>query len=265
MNKKLIVLDYDGVLIDTKDEKLFSGFNTYFELNPSSKLFNNKKLSFENFDEYKDCFQETISHFYKMVDYIGIAGENACAFELIENGVVINNYKEYLKFINKINQDKYNLYNKKMLQLRNHYSKNYEEKYTNLSKPFKSVLKVIKNINQQMVVIICSLKPLENIIFLNKQFGIEKLFEKVLSVNNYGDKIVQIKKYAEVKSILQEDVFFFDDNLKNFKGANSSQINCYLADWGYHTEENINFDESEKISKISINDFNQILNDIIFI
>ena len=64
-----------------------------------------------------------------MLDFVGIAGENACIFELIEKGVEINKYDEFVKFIDSINSNKYKLYHKTILQLRENYSNKFKLEY----------------------------------------------------------------------------------------------------------------------------------------
>ena len=93
VRNKLLVLDYDGVLVDTRNEKLFSGFNAYLDLNPDSRLFDNNMLTFENFAQKKEKFKTEVNSFFSMLDFVGIAGENACVFEIIENGFEITDYR----------------------------------------------------------------------------------------------------------------------------------------------------------------------------
>ena len=255
-NPKIIMaLDYDGVIMDTKDEKLFSGFNTYIKVNPNTKLFNNQALTFKNFKIKKTRFHNEVAFFFKMLDFIGPAGENACVFELIDESRLINNYNDYQRFIKDIDINRYKNYHSEILLLRKYYYENFKNAYMKLSKPFSDVINPIKNLNDNVIPIICTLKPIENVVSLNEHFGITNLFKKILNVDKHGKKIKALENFGETLLIDSNNIFFVDDHISNFNDSEDSNIKCYLAKWGYSCKSNIFEKKFDNVKDLYMKDF----------
>ena len=264
LNDNLVLgLDFDGVLFDTRYEKLFSGFNTYLALNPKSQLFGGKELTFNNYNERINKYQSTVNDFNNMLDFIGIAGENACVFELIEEKIRLCQYSDFRIFINEINRDKYNDYHQMILNLRDNYSHHTKDQYIKLVQPFEDVINTIRNIGSKMEVVICTMKPRENVVFINNVFNLAEIFSDIITVSGSQKKLNVLENYADNMNIKHKDVYFIDDHPYHLKRMSSSKIHCYLAEWGYHVEENEFNIEIDPRYKISIGKFKILINSLI--
>ena len=60
---KVLALDFDGVIADSQYECLFVGFNAYLRLNKNTKLFGGKKFTFNNFNNIKKKYKNTIKKY----------------------------------------------------------------------------------------------------------------------------------------------------------------------------------------------------------
>ena len=52
------------------------------------------------------------------------------------------------------------------------------------------------------MVVICTMKPMENVIFLNKRFEIRALFNEIITIDRFEKKIEVLEMFAEKKSII---------------------------------------------------------------
>ena len=103
------------------------------------------------------------------------------------------------------------------------------------------------------------MKPKENVVFFNKELGINNLFEEIITVDVHGKKIKLIENFAQNNFIPEKNVYFVDDHPSHLEGMNKTKINCYLADWGYNLYKNTFDFNIDSKDTISINDFNDLI------
>jgi hypothetical protein len=250
MTKQTIFIDYDGVILDSLNEKLFTGFNAYFVLNKNTKLFNSEKLTFDNYHAEINENINLVSSFRSLVPFIGLAGENACAFKIIENSQYLPSNKEEFRIaINKFCKELYYEYDYLVKSLREKYSKYSSRKFLKLCPSHKKIVNTIKKYSNQINWEIITNKPIENVLFFNKQFKIDKIIKDIhycdANINKKSDIILNLIKE---KTLNRGEIAFIDDLFLNLKDLHKKGYKCILADWGFEINE-----VKDRASKIGIN------------
>ena len=242
MAKHTFFIDYDGVILNSFNEKLFTGFNAYYILNNNTKLFNSEKLTFNNFHVQINDNIALVRLFRCLVPFIGLAGENACAFKIIESSKKLPRSKVHFKnAINHFCKDQYYEYDNLVKSLREDYSKNSSKNFLNLCPSHKKIVEIIKEHSDKINWEIISNKPIENILYFNKQFKIDKSISGVHYCNpNIDKKSEMILKIAKEKKLNNQQIFFIDDLYINLKDLHYKGPKCMLASWGFESDEEKN-------------------------
>ena len=250
MKKKTVFIDYDGVIIDSINEKLFTGFNAYFDLNKNTKLFNSKRLNFDNYSLIVKENVHLVNIFKSLVPFIGLAGENACAFKIIEYSESLPSSKqEFQHAVNMLCVKSYNRYDYLVKSLRNNYSKHNLKDFLSLCPPHKIIIKIINKYRNRINWKIITNKKIKNVLFLNKQFKIEKSIHKIHYCNpNTNKKSKIIQSLMKSKLLKKKQIIFIDDLYSNLMPLYKKGYNCFLANWGFELDE-----VKLEVSKLGLN------------
>ena len=259
----LLAMDFDGVLFDTGYEKLFTGFNSYLALNPNSRLLDGESLTFDTVEGKLSGHENIQVQFNNLLDFIGIAGENAAVFELVERGISVTSYDEYMHHIKRIERSRYEAYHEMVLNKRQLYSENYSGEYMGLIKPFEGVIDAIKHTSSRIRSIICTMKPRENVEMILKVHGFHDLFDDIICVTGGQSKIYALEDYADRNGLSPTSIYFFDDHPHHLRDRQSTRVQCYLAKWGYHVPGNDFGDQIPDNQTMSISEFINFTNSLI--
>jgi len=259
-DKYILAMDFDGVLFDSSDEKLYTGYNSYLAINSNTCLFEGESLTHHNFKQKIAAHKEIVIQFRRFLDFIGIAGENAVVFELIENKIDIFSYDKFVALVDAIDRDRYDAYHRMVLTKRQEYSTHNNSQYMGLIKPYHDITEAIRKETNQLRKIICTMKPRENVEVILEEHGLQFTFDDIISIKSGQEKISVLEKYANHAHLEHSKIYFLDDNIHHLKDRNKTDINCFLASWGYHVPENNFGDHFPEAQTLSISDFKQLVN-----
>lgn len=226
--KKIVVLDYDGVILDSLNEKFFIGYNAYANITE----LNIGTINFHQF-ETKFLKNDSYNAFRDMISFIGIAGENACAIALIKAGIYPKTKEQFLKEISKLNKEFYHQCHEEVLRLRAYYGIHNSREYNELCPPFQAIVKLIKKYSKKIHFEICTTKPLENVIYFNKQFELQDCFKDIYVVDDGETKVDRLHEIHHLYSIDKKNILFVDDVLINLELPFNEGFTCYHATWGF--------------------------------
>ncbi len=214
--RKILFLDFDGVLFDTVEEAYQVAINT--------KMYKNQKLpldSLNKFRKYRYLVGPAWNYYYVMK---AIFNET----ELIDNTVFIetNDAKEFEKdFFESRKNLKVSNY-KFWLKLNKQYP--FLEKLQKTARSLDTLIYVITTKDKQTVQDLVNEFKID---FINSDFILGKD-----SFNQYGSKkniILQVLKEGDYKAIFVDDLY---EHLKLCEGIENLQL--IQADWGYIGEVN---------------------------
>lgn len=235
MDKKILFLDFDGVLFDTLREVYL--VNRYYFLN-------------------KDFFEEIDIKNYNLFSKYKYLVYNIWMFYYF-NPLIFNNSedieKKYLMQIQNRDIQKEEEFCKEFLNIRKELVQKYPAFWQNLEKPYEFFFEIKKLYEQKNInVVIISKKNKQSIIdrfnSYNLQFNPNNIIAREI-LANYSSKGEFIEEYM-FKNNLNEAIFV-DDNSNNLASTlNNSKIRNILALWGNCEPNSIGLNQKEAIKTI---------------
>lgn len=232
---KVLVLDFDGVIADSKMECLFVGFNSYLNFNKNTKLFDGKGLTFDNFEYMVRKYKKIASQYKKLRPYVIDAFCYYVVSHIIENSIKINNWMEYNKTRKKLMKAFYDEYVKSFYNERKKLIKEDFEKWLDLEKPYKSIVSILKRFTNDFLIAIATNNKAFTVKPFLKKYGIR--VKIITDASLSSDKEVHIQHIKDKLNANYKDMYFVDDQINNFLKLLPLGVHCYLAKWGYNTKE----------------------------
>ncbi len=255
---KLLVLDYDGVILNSLNEKFFTGFNTYITLNPNTSLLDQAPITFDNLNQTIVNHQAIFKQFADLISFIGLAGENALAFQLIENQTLPHNLNEFVKLINKETVSNYYEHNELLVNLREDYGKTNQKAYLNLCPGYPDIVDIIQKLEGKILIEVLTTKTYETTVFFNDCLGITSAIKKVNVAGNQNHKVDTLIKMHCKYNIEKSEIIFVDDFLRHLVFPKKEGFTCYYANWGFGAEWEGREAKQAGISTINQYDFIKI-------
>ena len=142
---KVLVLDVDGVIVDSQMECLFIGFNSYVKLHKNTKLFSGQKFTFYNFNRLTKKYSWIVNKYKKLRPYVTDAFCYYVILHIIDNNLKVDNQNQYNKIRKKL-MGKYDKYVKYFYNERYLLQKKNFRKWLSLDIPFKKIINWIKSL-----------------------------------------------------------------------------------------------------------------------
>ena len=249
---KVLTLDFDGVIADSQMECLFVGFNSYLKFHRDTKLFDGQEITFDNFDELKEKYKETIEKYKKLRPYVIDAFSFYTILHIIENNIAINDQNQFNDLTNKLMKGLYGNYVNNFYDVRLSLQDKNFEKWLELEAPFEKIIKGIKELEKKYIITIATNNRARTVKgFLNKyQINAKVIADSTLSTN----KIEHLEYLKNKLNVNFEDIHFVDDQVKHFPKLLELGIKCYLATWGYNNEQQQ--EEAKKLGVVMLNEDN---------
>lgn len=237
MEKKILFLDYDGVLFDTLKEVYIVNRYLYFGTDFSKEI---DEKNYELYSKYK-----FLVYNIWMFNYY-----NPLLFENIKEEEIVPKFQ---KAISNRNLEEERKYCEKFLRIRSDLIKDNYEFWKNLETPFNFFFEIKKLYEEKNIdVIIASKKNKSAIVerFQANNFNLDEKFIFAREIlDNFQTKGEFIKDYMDKNSFTK--AIFVDDNPNNTKTCNGiNNVETILASWGNGGDEFKGLNQEEAILKI---------------
>lgn len=248
---KVLTLDFDGVIADSQYECLFVGFNSYLKLNKHTKLFDGKKLTFNNFNNIRKKYKNTIKKYKNLRPYVIGAFSWYAILYIIENNIKIKHQnqfnkvreksiKNFGKYVNYFYSERYSLQKKSY------------KKWLKLEASFKKIIDGIKRLEKRYIITIATNNNRKSIYGLLKKY---KIRPKVIADSNISlNKKKQLECIKNKLKVNFNEIHFVDDQVIHFPKLLKLGINCYLATWGYNNKRQRQ--EAKKLGVVMLTESN---------
>ncbi len=243
---KTLVLDFDGVIADSRMECLFVGFNSYLTLNKGTTLFNGQKLTFDNFNGLAEKHKETVEKYKELRPYVIDAFCWYAILYAIEHNIKIKNKPQYDSLRAELIKGNYDVYTRHFYAIRGSLQEENFSKWLKLEAPFNAIIGAIKQLEHKFAVAIATNNRKGSILPFLDNYGIKP---KIISDSKIStDKTKQLQHIRGELGINFNDMHFVDDNVAHFPLLLKLKVNCYLAAWGYNTREQL--EEAKKLGAV---------------
>ena len=246
MPNKLLLLDFDGVIVNSIDECLLISYNAFQQFEntgvPLTDDLSNIALSYQRYFNSNRSFVRPAAEYYLLHQAYK---EN---IEIIDN----KSYKELLI----LHKDKLLFYQKVFFNERNRLRLVNKKKWLRLHSVYNNLAEYWNILSRIYDIFIVSNKDKVSIILLMNHFDLPIKDNQIFGVEFGTDKSIIIENIIRSTSTKLENVYFIDDNLDNLKSVKDLNIKLYHAMWGYgDTQEN----DDSNIEKIYPEDILQRL------
>ena len=246
MDCRIIIFDFDGVVIDSIDECLLvsyyanNGADICSDITLHSIPENERKL----FKRYRYLVGPAFEYLYLWKAIKSFRGE-------------VEDYYLYLK--NNVSLDTAG-FQERFFNIRRNIQENQREKWIKLNPVYPGIVGIIEKLSSKTRLFISSTKDEGSIVFLCRCYGIPIPENNIFGNESGIDKMEHIKTIAKTTKYEPGKMVFIDDNYEHLKHVQKTGIRCYLAGWGYNTSELK--EEAREMGIIAINSPESICNEL---
>ena len=237
---KILALDYDGVIVDSALECLFTSYNAYFKIykHKDKDFFGGKLFTFENWKDIKKDYPKEIVNFIKKRPYIRGANDYGLIIKLMEEKKIINNQKDFDKYRKSVDFD-FEAFHREFYKERDRLQELDFKAWINLEPSYPKIVEGIKKLLESGTkIIITTSNRLKSIApsFTRSYLGFEIKKEDILDMRFGEDKSEQMKHIVKSHNIQFEEIYFVDDQVSHLIQTRPLGVKVFLAGWSYATD-----------------------------
>jgi len=238
---KILTLDYDGVLVNSRKETFVGAYNVYQRLHGFKNL-SSRLLSFRNFKRIDIELKSAMGEFTRMRPYCNHTCNFSSVMGAIDNNVRIPDKKNFDKYRSMHTEDK--KFRNKFHDERGRLMEENFKAFQKLSPPHRSVIDDVKRLRKDLdELFILTGNKKEIVKKMLGTYGLEipldNIFDSYFMDNKLKkSKIVMIEHVLSITKAKPKDIIFVDDQLEYLKSVISTKAKVFLADWGFDNDEN---------------------------
>ena len=221
--KKLLLLDFDGVIVNSIDECLLTSYNAF-------QKFENNGVSLAL--DLSDITPPQQKYFNLYRKFVRPAGEYYLLHRAYKDKIEIIDSKSYHELLI-FYKDKLPYYQKEFFNERKRLRLVNREKWLRLHSVYNNLAECWNILINIFNIYIVSNKDKASIILLMNHFNLLVNENQIFGAENGNDKSIIITNIINENSAEPDNVYFIDDNLDNLINVKKIGIKLYLAMWGY--------------------------------
>jgi phosphoglycolate phosphatase-like HAD superfamily hydrolase len=214
--KTLLVLDFDGVICDSRDECCLSSWIAYHEL-------------------YRKAFPASVpislgAGFARLRPFIRTGADFLLIQEMLETGIGIGNQAEFDAVAKRAGPERLKLYRELFYQARNDILLKDRSFWLSLNKIYPHVLEALGSLPPEAPVRILSTKKPQFIIEIVNHAGL-RVSENRIHESGPEGKLPRVESLRKETGC--EKAVFIEDQIDNIRGNSNPRVEVFLASWGY--------------------------------
>ncbi len=219
MRKKILALDFDGVIANNVREYVILSLATYRKA--GGKIKNTKKA---------------VKILRANRPYVKNAGDSFLILTLSEEGKRVNLKeikKNSVRFKNEMKE-----FREEFFRLRKKLMKN-KKKWLSLYKIFRQIKKPLIKISKSHGIFVATTRDRNSAYCIIRRFGIPIKKGNVISREISEDKAEQMRHICKKVGCRPSDILFLDDSIENLKAVRKIGTKTAMASWGFVLPEQI--------------------------
>ncbi len=251
---KILALDFDGVIVESNLEILFTSLNTYLRFNPSSRILHGEKLTFNNCQKIFRKEKRLVDKFNKYRSFIRNAYDSYPLWHAIENKIELKDQNDLDKIKNKTSKRVLSKFFRAFYKNRHYYLKKNFKSWLKLTLPYKKMINSIKRMDNAKILILSTRDDI-SIVYTLKEFDIDIKKEDIIG-NDFGiNKKENMARVIKEYKTKPEDIVFVDDLLVQLLPIKKLGVNCFLATWRRRSIADIRKAKKEGIKTLTQDNF----------
>ncbi|MBW2975946.1 hypothetical protein KY347_00710 [Candidatus Woesearchaeota archaeon] len=244
MDRKVLVLDFDGVICDSLNECMLSSYNAYLKIKGLNRIKDLNEID----SEKKKEFSGLRPFLREGKDYV-------LFFWIIENKIAVRTQKDFDRVRAQQEHD-LPLYEQEFYKEREFLLSCNKEKWLSLNPLYTKDF--FREINNFVNVFILTTKRKEYVIEILDYHRISFPEENVI-YTEAQDKIKNLLDLVKKKDLLPDKCAFVEDQVEFLTEAKNFNINVFLAGWSYASEEQKEKARKNSIKVINKKDFERVM------
>ncbi len=237
---KILALDFDGVIVDSALECLFTSYNAYFRVykHEEKGFFGGEPFTFENWKDIQKNYPEEIANYIKKRPYIRGANDYGLIVKLMEEKKIIENQKEFDKYRKSADFD-FEAFHQEFYKERDRLQELDFKAWFNMEPAYPEIVEGIKQLLERGTkIIITTSNRLKSIAssFVPEYLGFEIKQEDILDKRYGEDKSEQMKQIVKLYNVKFEEIYFVDDQVNHLIQTRPLGVKVILAGWSYATD-----------------------------
>ena len=220
--EKVLAIDFDGVICDSRDECLITAYISYQSLLGKKK----ELVNLEDFD------RDFVSRFRKLRYLVRHANDFWLLIHLLLAGTERIELSEFNTLKEK-HRDVLTKYKPVFYETRNYFRSLDIERWTNLHRPYSEFQTGWIAIREGFKVYVVTSKDLASVQHFSKLWNLEIATEKIWSNEKQSSKAQAVHNIMEESNVSSNQLFFIDDHPDNLIDVMKTGATCFWATWGY--------------------------------
>jgi phosphoglycolate phosphatase-like HAD superfamily hydrolase len=221
MDRNLILWDFDGVIVNSMQECLFSSYNAFLSLEKST----GSPIGLT------DIPTNVREHFFRYRKYVRPAGEYYLMHQSLTENEDISTPEAYQRYV-KVKKDQIKSFQPLFFQERNSFRKDNVQSWLDLHQVYPHIFSAWEDLQKDFDFMIVSNKDQRSIEMLLDHFhlgGVGEIYGSDFSNN----KREIIQYLLETKQLNRAKVIFIDDHPGHLKDVQPLGVKLGYADWGF--------------------------------
>ena len=242
--RKILCLDFDGVICDSIDETLLTTYNSY-------QIYHGKNYHIiYNLDEIPADIKV---HFIKYRYLVRPAGEFWLLMKIFFENITNINQQSFNKIV-KQHKNEIDKFSSIFFSIRNKLQEKNLQVWLDLHHLFPQFIEAWSDLRNQFNIYIVTTKNLSAIVTLLEYFKISILPENIWTKEKMKSKTEAVKAIARSQKIPYSKIIFIDDHPLHLHEVEKTGTQCYLANWGYYREDIGGLSKIAHLGEVIINE-----------
>ncbi len=240
--KKILCLDFDGVICDSLDETLLTTYNAYQAYkNPAGEPPMATRL---------EEVPREMAEFFRAYRYlVRPAGEYWLLMDALSSNYHQLDQEEFQKRT-VIHSETIAAFEPVFFHTRRRFQEGFREQWLGLHHLFPQFSTAWEGLNNHFRVYIVTTKNFAAVVPLLAHFNIEVPRERIFSKEKSPKKNHAVNEIAGLEGVTPKDIFFVDDHPLHLKDVETTGASIFWASWGYYSENKETGTEIKNLKEI---------------
>lgn len=259
VSKKILALDFDGVICNSIHDSVMTALNTYLKCTAKHHLPLQKPLTPETVTDFENKNPEFMKQFSHLMPLGNFARDYYVILKIIDKNQYdticsqrdFNNFREFL------NDQQMKTYNNLFYEYRHSLQKNDPDAWADLLPAFPGIPQAVRKLSKNFLLTVATSKDVNSVNILLKKYGINDLFasDNILDKDFAKTKREHMIKFKRLHDLDFSDIHFIDDKISHLLEVKDLKVHTYLATWGFNTEREHKTAEENGIHLLKLKDF----------
>lgn len=260
---RALVLDFDGVVIDSAREGLTLSLRTYLELDPGSPLAGEAPALEAALLDPRVGLEShpRLAAFMALMPLGNRAEDYGVTWAILERNAPVERQTEYDVFYAGTDPGWRRAFHTRFYELRREWSSARRDEWLSLHRPYAHVAELLRRRLGEVPYALATAKDRASVRLLLEAFGLAELFPAPM----VADKETGVSKVAHLTEIRGrlgcrfEELVFVDDKLNHLESVAHLGVRGVLAAWGYNGERERALARSRGFAVASADDAETVL------